>query len=152
MSPRAIDVRLRSALYRMIRNPIHAPASCWRVTGSIDRPVFLAVSVMSTSSFSNESCWPSVDAPRSNASVPIATFQPPFTSPSTSSTAVRAPSKNTSLNSDVPVNWTMGRISIPGWRIGTSRYEIPRCRGASRSVRQSTKHQSAQCASDVQIF
>ena len=35
-------------------------------------------SVMSRSSFSKLSCWPSVDAPRSNASVPIATRQPPF--------------------------------------------------------------------------
>ena len=42
---------------------------------------------------------------------------------------------------------------MPGWRIGTSRYEMPRCLGcASRSVRQSTKHQSAQCASDVHTF
>jgi hypothetical protein len=33
--------------------------------------------------------------------------------------AVRAPSKNTSLNSEPPLIWTSGRISIPGWRMGT---------------------------------
>ena len=59
----------------------------------------------------------------------MATFQPPLTSPTTFSIGVRAPSKNTSLNSDVPVSCTMGRISMPGWRMGTSRYEMPRWRG-----------------------
>ena len=34
---------------------------------------------------------------------------------------VRAPSKNTSLNSDVPVSCRIGRTVIPGCRIGTSR-------------------------------
>jgi hypothetical protein len=73
-----------------------------------------AIAVISRNSFSKLSCWPSVDAPRSNASVPIATRQPSFTAPTTLSTAVRAPSKNVSLNSLWPVICVMGRISIPG--------------------------------------
>jgi len=35
--------------------------------------------------------------------------------------AVRAPSKMTSLNSEVPVSCLIGRTVTPGWRIGTSR-------------------------------
>ena len=41
---------------------------------------------------------------------------------------------------------------MPGWSIGTSRYERPLCFGASRSVRHSTKNHCAQCASDVHTF
>ncbi len=65
---------------------------------------------------------------------------------------MRAPAKNTSLNSDVPVSWTMGRISMPGASMRISRNEMPLCLGASRSVRASTKHQSLQWASDVHTF
>ncbi len=60
-------------------------------------------------------------APRSVASVALATRQPSPGSPTTRLACVRAPSKNTSLNSDVPVSWRIGRTVIPGWRIGTSR-------------------------------
>src|SRR3569832_1001730 len=56
----------------MIRSVIHASASRWRRTGSVADPFVRAVSVITTSSFSNASCWPSVDAPRSNARVPVA--------------------------------------------------------------------------------
>ena len=41
--------------------------------------------------------------------------------PTTLSTWVRAPSKNTSLNSLVRVSWVIGRTSTPGWSIGTRR-------------------------------
>ncbi len=51
----------------------------------------------------------------------MATRQPPLTSPTTRSDAVRAPSRKTSLNSEVPVTWTIGRSSMPGWSIGQSR-------------------------------
>ena len=46
----------------------------------------------------------------------------------------------------------MGRISMPSWRIGTSRYEKPVLGRAGGSVRASTKHQSAQWASEVHTF
>ncbi|SKU19455.1 Uncharacterised protein [Mycobacteroides abscessus subsp. abscessus] len=55
----------------------------------------------------------------------MATRQPSPGSPTTKSAEVRALSKNTSLNSEVPVNWMMGRISTPGWSRGTSRYDRP---------------------------
>ena len=48
----------------------------------------------------------------------MATFQPLFTPPTTSMALARAPSKNTSLNSEVPVTWRIGRISTPSWRSG----------------------------------
>ena len=60
-------------------------------------------------------------APRSKARVALATRQPSPGSPTTWAAAVRAPSKNTSLNSEVPVSWRIGRTVTPGWRIGTSR-------------------------------
>jgi hypothetical protein len=84
--------------------------------------------------------------------VPIATRQPSSTSPTTFATAVRAPSRNVSLNSECPVICTIGRISMPGCCIGTRRYDKPRCFGASGFVRASTKIQCAQCASDVHTF
>jgi hypothetical protein len=65
---------------------------------------------------------------------------------------VRTSEKNTSLNSLVPVSCTMGRTSMPGLSILTRRNEMPRCFGASRSVRANTKHQSLHAASDVHTF
>src|SRR3546814_6918180 len=80
--------------------------------------------------------------------------QPPSTAPTTFASSVRAPSKNTSLNSESPVSWWIGRTSMPGWSIGTSRYEMPLCLATSglALVRASTKHQSAQWAWLVQTF
>jgi hypothetical protein len=60
-------------------------------------------------------------APRSMASVALAIRQPSPGSPTTLAAAVRAPSKMTSLNSEVPVSCLIGRTVTPGWRIGTSR-------------------------------
>ncbi len=51
----------------------------------------------------------------------MATRHPPFTSPTTWSFGVRAPSKKTSLNSESPVICSIGRISTPGCSMGTSR-------------------------------
>ncbi len=116
------------------------------------RPWARASSVISVSSRSNAICWPRVSTPRSNASVPIATAQPLPGSPTHSEAGVRAPSKNTSLNSAVPVIWRIGRISMPGWSIATSRYDNPWWRWEPTSVRATTKHQSDHCASDVQTF
>ena len=84
----------------------------------------------------------------------MATFHPSPSPPTTLDAAVRAPSKKTSLNSLSPVIWTMGRTSIPGWCMGTSRYEMPAWRrsGSRGRVRARTKHQSAQWASEVHTF
>ena len=65
---------------------------------------------------------------------------------------MRAPSKNTSLNSAVPVSCRMGRTVMPGWSMGTSRYDSPAERRDPGSVLASRKHQSATVASDVQTF
>ncbi len=51
----------------------------------------------------------------------MATRQPSPGAPTMFSARVRAPSKKTSLNSEVPVSWVIGRISTPGWSSGTSR-------------------------------
>jgi hypothetical protein len=87
------------------------------MAGSSTAPFFLASSMIQPSSRSKHICWPSVSAPRSKARVPIATFQPSPGWPTMQSAGVRAPSKNTSLNSAVPVIWVMGRTSIPGLSI-----------------------------------
>jgi hypothetical protein len=68
------------------------------------------------------------------------------------SAAVRAPSKNTSLNSRLPVSWRMPRISTPFCCSGTSRKHRPRWPLLPGSQRASTKIQSASCALEVQIF
>ena len=79
------------------------------------------------------------DMPRSWASVVLATVQPLLTPPTTLASGQRASLKNTSLKSAVPSGWVIGRTSILGWRIGTSRYEMPACFGAPGSVRASRK-------------
>ena len=65
---------------------------------------------------------------------------------------MRAPSKNTSLNSLPPVSIRIGRTSTPGVSIGHNRNEMPRCFGTVGSVRASTKIQLAWVANEVQIF
>ena len=77
--------------------------------------------------------------PRSKASVELATFHPLFTPPTTLSFGQRASVKKTSQNSAVPSGCVMPRTSTPGWRIGTSKYEMPLCFGADGSVRVSKK-------------
>ncbi len=42
-------------------------------------------------------------------------------------------SRNTSLNSASPVIWRSGRMSMPSACMSTTRYEMPRCLGASSS-------------------
>ena len=108
---------------------IHASARRWRTTGSSVTPVARAsVGDLVPARARTPSCWPSVDAPRSNASVPIATFQPPFDlADDVGRPRCGRRRRTTSLNSECPVICTIGRISMPGWSIGTSRYEMPLC-------------------------
>ena len=75
--------------------------------------------------------------PRSKLSVTIATRQPSFSSPTRLATGTRTSSKKTSQNSAVPSIVRSGRTSIPGVSIGTINHEMPRCLGASASVRTS---------------
>ena len=69
----------------------------------------------------------------------MATFHPLLTPPTTFSLGQRALVKKISLKSALPSTWAMGRTSMPGWFMGTSRYEMPACFGASGSVRASRK-------------
>ena len=91
------------------------------MTGSEAEPLARATAMRWSSSRRNDSWWPSRPTPRSKARVARATRQPSPTSPTTLAAAVRAPSKKTSLNSEVRVSWVMGRTSMPGWSMGTSR-------------------------------
>src|SRR5215469_13807132 len=94
---------VRSACARIASRPIHARASLSRITGSPLAPVCLASSTSRFSSRSKPTCWPRVATPRSMASVALATRQPSPGSPTTRLAWVRASSKKTSLNSEVPV-------------------------------------------------
>ena len=74
---------------------------------------------------SNPACWPSVETPRSKPSNAMATFQPSPGAPRCRAASVRAPAKNTSLNSESPVICRIGRIVTPAWRNGTSSITRP---------------------------
>ena len=82
----------------------------------------------------------------------MATFQPSPRSPTIIDASVTASSKNTSLNSEVPVSCWMGRISTPGWSSGTSRKLSPLWRLVPSSVRATTNAHWLRCASEVHTF
>ena len=67
----------------------------------------------------------------------MVTRHPSFSSPTLLATGTRTSSRNTSENSASPRIVSSGRISIPGVSMGTITHEIPRCLGASGSVRTS---------------
>ena len=144
--------RVSSVVNRMTCSPIQASAILAAMSGSAMLPLPRAVaSTASNSRWKPISC-PKLETPRSTPSMPSATRQPSPGEPATLPAGVRASSKNTSLNSAVPVICTIGRILMPGWRTGTSRQDRPRWRSAPGSVRASRKHQSAMCAIEVHIF
>ena len=111
----------RRVLRRRMKSRIQISASRWRSTLLALRPFLRASSSRWSSSLRKPTMSPSRPTPRSKAKVASATRQPSLTSPTTRSASVRAPSKKTSLNSDVPVSWRMGRTSTPGWSMGTRR-------------------------------
>ncbi|MCY1350167.1 hypothetical protein D9M69_363950 [compost metagenome] len=82
----------------------------------------------------------------------MAIFQPSPGAPRRLAASVTASSKNTSLNSEVPVSCSMGRTVMPGWCMGTSRNDSPLWPTLRGSVRAMTKHQSDSWASEVQTF
>ncbi|MNY23484.1 hypothetical protein D3C86_1571530 [compost metagenome] len=98
----------------MIRSPLQASARRWRRIGSRAAPLALAMAMISFNSFWNCICWPRVETPRSKPSRAMAIFQPSPGWPTMFVASVRASSKNTSLNSEVPVNCSIGRTLIPG--------------------------------------
>ncbi len=82
----------------------------------------------------------------------MVTRQPSFSAPTRLATGTRTSSRNTSANSVDPASVRSGRTVTPGASIGMASQEIPRCLGASGSVRTSSSHQSATSACEVQIF
>ena len=89
---------------------------------------------------------------RSKSSSVTATYQPRSSSPTTLARGTRTLSNSTWLNSCPPAILIIGRTDTPGDFISTSTKLIPRCFGASGSVRVSSIIQSARCASVVQIL
>ena len=105
----------------MILTLDQAVARRWRISGSSAFPFFLAAAMMVSSS-RRKRRWPVVaDEPRSKPRVVMATFQPLLTPPTTFSFGQRALVKKISLKSALPSTWAMGRTSMPGWSMGTSR-------------------------------
>ena len=78
--------------------------------------------------------------PRSKRSVTLATRQPSFSSPTRFATGTRAPSRNTSQKWLSPSIVRIGRTSTPGWCMSRISQVMPRCFGASGSVRTSSSH------------
>ena len=81
---------------------------------------------------------PTKPVPRSNENVTMATRQPSFSAPTRLAAGTRTSSKNTSQNSEPPDAVRIGRTSIPGASMGQITQVIPRCLGASVSVRTSS--------------
>lgn len=82
----------------------------------------------------------------------MVTRQPSFSAPTRLRTGTRTSSRNISANSVDPARVRSGRTVMPGASIGSASQVIPRCFGASGSVRTSSSHQSATSACEVQIF
>lgn len=82
----------------------------------------------------------------------MVTRQPSFSAPTRWVTGTRTSSRKTSANSVEPARVRSGRTVMPGASMGIASQVIPRCRGASGSVRTSSSHQSATSAWEVQIF
>jgi hypothetical protein len=64
--------------------------------------------------------------------------QPSFSAPTRLATGTRTSSRNTSQNSEDPSTVSIGRTSMPGVSRGRISQLIPRCFGASGSVRTSS--------------
>ncbi|CAM5682911.1 hypothetical protein SVIOM74S_00540 [Streptomyces violarus] len=82
----------------------------------------------------------------------MVTRQPSFSSPTRFSAGTRTSSRKTSANSADPASVRSGRTVIPGASMGMASQVMPRCLGASGSVRTSSSHQSATSAWEVQIL
>ncbi len=80
------------------------------------------------------------------------TRQPSFIGPSNDDTGTRTSSKCISAKSASRFACTIGRRVIPGRSSGTSSAEMPRCDGASGSVRTSSMQWLAQSPIDVQTL
>ena len=80
---------------------------------------------------------------RSCASSALATSQPRFSVPIRFSFSTRTSSKKVSQNGLLPLIRVIGFVVTPGVAMSNSTKEMPRCLGASGSVRTRQKIQSA---------
>ena len=133
--PLSASVRVRQPLICMILMFDHDRARRWRTSGSRSAPGRLGGLEDLVELLWKRRCPVVAEVPRSKPSVVMATFHPLLTPPMTLSLGQRTLVKKTSLNSAEPSICSMGRTSTPGCFIGTSRYEMPACFGASGSVR-----------------
>src|ERR1700760_1084978 len=123
-SPAAAAEIPRWPIARCTRARLHRSATCCRTRGSAPRGLPSAdlrvrMSAMMSSIALTVFTRPVAMAPRSKASVVIATFQPPSTSPTTAASGRKTSSRNTSLNSASPSMWASGRRVPPGASIGS---------------------------------
>jgi hypothetical protein len=89
---------------------------------------------------------------RSCTSVRTVTPHPPCNGPSSAEAGTRTPVKKTSANSESPEIMRIGRRSMPGESIGTSRTEMPLCFAARGSVRTSSMQCVACIPCEVHTF
>ena len=89
---------------------------------------------------------------RSLARVVLAAAHPALIPPITASTGTRASVRNTSLNIAWPVISYNGRSSTPSWCMSMAIQVMPRCLGASGSVRARSIPRSAVVPREVHTF
>ncbi len=82
----------------------------------------------------------------------MVTPHPPLSGPSSASLGTMTSSYTTSAKSLSPVAWMIGRRVMPGVSSGTRSAEMPRCAGASGSVRTRTMQCVAHMPIEVQTF
>ena len=75
-------------------------------------------------------------------------YQPRFSSPIRESAGMRTSSQKVSLVRPSPMTHS-GRTVMPGVLSGSTKVEMPRCLGASGSVRAASQTCVARCADEV---
>ena len=151
--PLSLAESVRSRLRRRTSALAWSWASFWRSTGSsVPPPSRTRSSSVAAEGPAPQSDPAELSETRSLASVTFARRQPSPSSPMRFSTGMRMSSKNTWLNECAVVMSMIGDIVRPGVSIGTAKYEMPLCFGASGFVRAIRIPMSEPCAPDDQIF
>lgn len=115
-------------------------------------PFLWAARASSTRTRRQATTSPTKAVPRSYDSVTMVTRQPSFSAPTRLPTGIRTSSRKSWANSSDPASVRSGRTVMPGASMGIASQVMPRCLGASGSVRTSSSHQSATSACEVQIL
>ena len=130
----AFNIQVSGLVQRMQAIWLHTWATRWRRRRS-PSAACAAGSARRASSLLRSARWSRATPARSWLSVFMATSHPPWSGPSSAAAGTRTSLKNSSLKATSPVMVRSGRASTPGLRRSTSRQLIPRCLGASGSVR-----------------